>query len=98
VTLCVASVTSCRVYNLLNGVDHGGPPGLLHESAYIPTNSWRALVAQVAKDSEPSDHPEALLPWLKAPSAPDRPETSAWQVCYRQALDCNTGKMSRLYG
>jgi hypothetical protein len=29
------------------------PPGLLHESAYIPTNSWHAQVAPNAQDLGP---------------------------------------------
>jgi len=33
VTLCVASVTRCRVYNLLSRVDYGEPLGLLREFA-----------------------------------------------------------------
>jgi hypothetical protein len=31
-------------------IDHGEPLGLLHERAYIPMDSWRALVALVAQD------------------------------------------------
>ena len=48
-TLCVASVTRCRVCNPLR-VDHGEPPGLVHESVSISMKSWRA---QGARGLEP---------------------------------------------
>ena len=50
----IASVTRRRVYNLLE-VDHGGPLGLLHESAYIPMVPGVAQKAQEAQAFGPPD-------------------------------------------
>jgi hypothetical protein len=57
VRVCVASVTRCAEYNLLK-VDHGEPLGLLHESAYIPTSSWRAQGDQSVQSPDHPDHSE----------------------------------------
>jgi hypothetical protein len=84
VRVCVASVTRCAEYNLLK-VDHGEPLGLLHESAYIPTNSWRAQGDQSVQSPDHPDHSEhsehSVAQLDQGLLAPDPPDLTSWQVC-----------------